>query len=143
MAVVYHNDGKLEDMAFIADGFVNYKLRLFQNDFTPAQGDSVGAFTEADYSGYSEQPLTFGAIVLNADEQAESTALYTVFAHDGGATPNEIFGWYIVHNDGGGDVIMHSERLVGPSDPGIPMEDIGDTIQVTPRKLQGNCPLIP
>jgi hypothetical protein len=103
-------------------------LKLFRNDYTPVKGSVAGDFTEANFSGYSGGVALGGwsapAIVGG---RAVSTANTVTQTHNGGATSNNIYGYYVV--DAGG-VVWWAER--DPNGP-ILMSVNGQQYQVIPK----------
>lgn len=75
----------------------NWNMHLFQNDVDPSDPETVLAdLTECDFSGYAAVGLTYPASVFNpATGKATCTPNTPVFAHDGGATANDVYGYFI------------------------------------------------
>ena len=108
------------------------KMRLFKNNFTPTRASVLADFTEADFSGYlavnvNESDASNGA--LNRHEKITQNITFT---HDGGATNNTIYGWYLEGNSSVNvngvqtrDVIAY-EKFATP----ITMDVNGDRIDV-------------
>jgi len=104
-----------------------YKLRLFQNNYTPLTTSVIGDFTEATFSGYAGQNIGSWAVAVLSGSKYILTAPALTFSHSGGATGNTIYGYYIV--TGGIAVAQWAER-----DPNGPrsMTASGDTYIITP-----------
>lgn len=120
----------LNDARLDADE-LNGVLHLYKNNFTPAITSVAGDFTEADFSGYAPYDFSAGgqnwpAAAADGSNNAESAHAIIDFIHNGGGTPNDIYGWYIV--DGAGNLIA-AERL-----PGAPFTCavLGAKVSVTP-----------
>jgi len=90
----------------------DYTLHLYKNNYTPVDGSVIGDFTEADFSGYSggEDITGWSAAVIVAG-RAESTGDPIDQTHNGGATGNTIYGFYVV--DSGGNLCW-AERDPNP-----------------------------
>lgn len=81
----------------LLDNFTTGIVRLFQNDFTPTRLTDVGAFTEADFTGYAE--VANGAFdqFLNTANWFELTQLTTLnWAQTADTVQNTVYGWYMV-----------------------------------------------
>jgi len=135
MAVVMPYEGRKRYLEGVVSSIATFELRLFKNNITPDVDTEFADFTQADFSGYNAQNLTLGALVRDGDDNARQTALLVQFAHSGGGTDNDIYGWYLIPN--GGSVVLFSERF---SDAPRAMDSLGDEINITPALTQGACP---
>jgi len=89
-----------------------YEVRLYKNDQTPGVTDSAGAYTNADFSGYSSITSP------SWPDASEDGGKWVIemefeFTHDGGGTGNTIYGYYVV--DSGGNLVM-AHRFGSPVD---------------------------
>lgn len=103
------------------------QVRLFQNNHTPAAGDTAAAYTECNFPGYVRQALpSLSPVTVSGGVASTSTATLS-WNHAGGAPSNTVYGWYMV--DGGGKLIAASLNGGGP----ITLSGVGQTysIQVT------------
>lgn len=78
-------------------------LRLYKNNHVPVVTDVLANYTIADFPGYGSQSLNdFGAVFLNADNEAESDTGVHTFVCTGvpAGGSQDIYGWYTV--DGAG-----------------------------------------
>jgi len=103
----------------------NLVLKLFQSNTTPAEGDTAGTYTEATFSGYSSITLTgasWGAASGGSIAYAQQT-----FTHNGGATSNSIYGYYMIQTTSG--TLFLAER-----DGAAPftLANNGDNVKITP-----------
>ena len=103
----------------------NLVLKLFQSNTTPAEGDTAGTYTEATFSGYSAITLTgasWGAASGGSIAYAQQT-----FTHNGGATSNSIYGYYMIQLTSG--TLFLAER-----DGSAPftLANNGDNVKITP-----------
>lgn len=137
MAVVYVFEGKERTLEVILSTLGNWSLRLFQNNVTPDNDTVLAALDVADFSGYSDFSVTWGGVVEDANGNAAATALVAEFIHSGGATANDIYGWYLVMQVGGTEKLTYCERF---SDAPRVMEFVDDEIDITPQMIQGACP---
>lgn len=137
MAVVYPKEGRSKHLNLIRSNGGSFEMRLFKNNLTPDLDTVVGDFTECDFSGYLAIGLSWGAVTINGDDNAEMVALVASFTHDGGATSNNVYGWYLVGGVGGTEYLAFCERFV---DAPRSMAGATDVINVTPAQTQGDCP---
>jgi hypothetical protein len=102
----------------------NLVLKLFQSNTTPAEGDTAGTYTEATFSGYSSATLT--GTSWGAASGSISYAQQT-FTHNGGATSNSIYGYYMTQTTSG--ILLLAER-----DGSAPftLANNGDNVKITP-----------
>lgn len=103
----------------------NLVLKLFQSNTTPAEGDTAVTYTEATFSGYAAITLTgasWGTAASGSIAYAQQT-----FTHNGGATSNSIYGYYMVQATSG--TLLLAER-----DAAAPftIQNNGDNIKITP-----------
>jgi len=109
----------------------NWTLKLFKSNTTPAEGDTAGTFTEADFTGYSAKTLTrsvsgstWATPSTAGGTTSSSYAAQTFTSSD--STSQTIYGYFIVGATTG--TLIYAERfgtarnLVSP-----------DTLTVTPR----------
>jgi hypothetical protein len=71
-------------------------LRLFQNNWTPADGDDEGDVTEANFSGYSAKTLTPGSWVITPGAPTTMAYPEQTFTADDDVDPAQtVYGAYI------------------------------------------------
>ena len=105
-----------------------YQIGLYKNDFTPAVDSDIGDITPANFSGYAGlQDLTSWASVVFIDPRASATHADVVWTHDGGGTPNDIYGYYVV--DGSGNLAWAERNASAP----VTISAAGQTYTVTPK----------
>jgi len=125
MAIVVPNVGERAMLTtLVAEG---HRYRLFQNNITPGEGDVLGDYTEADFSGYgSYKTATFGTPATSSGTSfVAGGSLY--WQHDGGGTSNTIYGYYVTKSD---DTTLLFAEKFGSSKS---MAALTDIIQVIPR----------
>jgi len=138
MTVVYAYEGKEVALEAIQAAYSVGVLTLFQNDIDPDNDSVYADFEFADFSGFAPvQPPTWGVTVPNVDGNAQQTALVCSFAHNGGGTANDIYGWAYLYYNGGTPYLAFAERF---DDAPRVMSGIGDVINITPAMTQGSCP---
>lgn len=105
-----------------------YKIGLYKNNFTPSNGSVIGDVMPADFSGYAGlQNLTSWASVTWIDPRASSTHGDVVWTHSGGATANDIYGYYVV--DAAGNLAWAERNASAP----VTISAAGQTYTVTPK----------
>lgn len=134
MALVQVNGGCVDSLnALRATYLPTLKIGLYQNDWSPRRGDSIGFVIPADFSGYSglHDLVTWNPAQLFGD-LAISVCSQRVWYHDGGVGGNWIFGIYVVNSVG---VLQWAER-----DPngGKAMESALSVYTFTPRYAVGS-----
>lgn len=113
--------------------FNTFTLHLFKNNWTPSPDDDVSDYTSANFSGYSSAALnSWGGAALNADLFAQVTHPDKVFTHNGGATNNDIYGYYVT--DSSGDLVWAERAAAAP----FAMDAGGKTYTVSPEMLLFN-----
>src|SRR6185369_1853146 len=94
----------LAGTAYVWTADANLSYHLYKNDLTPDKDTVLGDLVEADFSGYSSVTVTawnYGSISLDAEDRAFTTGTPdAVFTHSGGATDNDIYGYYVLGNSG-------------------------------------------
>lgn len=91
------------------------ELHLYQNNYTPGLGTVKADFTEADFDGYAEIVIPGWTVPLYdpvSGEPYNTPLTTTVFTDTGAATPNTIYGWYML--DAVGGQLMGCQRFDTP-----------------------------
>jgi len=97
-------------------------LRLYVNPHSPAVGDGSGAYTQASFPGYAPFAwTTWGAPVLDANNNDQYTAPDATFTCSGGGAVQNVYGYYAT--DGGGAVVFAEDNGLSG---GRPMLNAGD-----------------
>lgn len=96
--------------ALIAEG---PKLHLFKNNITPGKAHVLADFTEADFDGYAPQTISNWVATVVSGHIAITTPDPNTFTSTGGATPNDVYGYYVT--DSFNAVLWWAER-----DPAAP-----------------------
>lgn len=105
MSLVICNGGKVRLLQQLVSYLNGLTLRLFQNNHTPAIGDTAASYTEATFTGYSSQAITsFGTAYQNASNLGETDAAAMTFSMTGTTVTNNIYGYYVT--DSGGNLIF-------------------------------------
>ena len=130
MALMFPNNGEGDALAaFVAKAAAeNLKLRLYQNNITPAETDTAATYTVATFTGYAD--FTFTPANWTITEGAPSDASYAqqTFTSSADQTVQQIYGYLCTRLTSGR--IAWSERF--PAGP-YPVSNTGDTVKVTPK----------
>lgn len=130
MALKVVKDELLKTLQEQVDLFVAgpYQIGLYKNNFTPVDGSVIGDITPADFSGYAGlQDLLSWATPTWISPRASSTHANVVWTHNGGGTPNDIYGYYVV--DSLGDLAWAERNASAP----VTISAAGQTYTVTPK----------
>lgn len=107
------------------------KLKLFSNNHTPAQTDTVSSLTEVSGGGYAIITLTFAEWTITEGDPC--VALYNDYQDFNftGVTsgPGTIYGYYITDEDGTN--LLWEERFDSADVPFSPVN--GSLIRIKPR----------
>lgn len=132
MALLVPNDG-----AEIAIGcFVNKttpenpKLDIYNNDRTPAEGDTAASYTAATGGGYpGSQTLTGSSWTISADvDPAEASYAQQTFTWTSVPGTPSMYGYFVRTVTGG--ILMWAERFASPP---YTIANANDQIKVTPK----------
>lgn len=129
MALLVPNEGKLQILDLLNGGDfpTNVRLGLFQGTPTIDKDIVLGDLTPADFSGYSDATPAFDPAIILSDKGVIEQYPPTDFGHNGGATANDVTGYYVWDDLAG--VLLWLEAI----SPSIHMENNGDTIELTAR----------
>ncbi len=116
----------LDDFLHIVD----LKLHLYKSNTTPISTTVLTDLTEADFVGYAAQTIVKTNWTTPTNDgagRAISNNLLFNFAATSGATPNDIYGYYVTNT--GSTIIYWCERFTGAP---IPMSTTGATLSIVP-----------
>jgi hypothetical protein len=102
-------------------------LCLFKSNTTPAETDTAGSYTEADFTGYSNISLTGSSWTVT--EGAPTSAAYAqqTFTSSAGSQSQNVYGYYMKRTTSGR--IALAERF---TDGPYQIVNNGDQIKITP-----------
>ena len=105
----------------------NLVLKLFKSNTTPAESDTAATYTEADFTGYTDEALT--AASWTVTEGAPTSAAYPqlTFTSTAGSQSQNVYGYYVVGATSGR--LKWAERF---SDGPYTIVNNGDAIKITP-----------
>ncbi len=104
----------------------NLVLRLFKNNFTPADASVAGDFTEATFTGYAALTLTGASWVATPGAPSSIAYAQQTFTSSANQTAQTIYGYYLTQASSGkvvGAQLFTNPRIV---------ENLNDLIKVTP-----------
>jgi len=101
-------------------------LRLYENDITPAEGDTAGSYTQATIAGYAAINLVRATWGAAADNGGISSSTYPQQTFNFTGT-GVIVGYYVIKAIAG--TILWSERLF--TTPGQTFNNL-DSLKLTP-----------
>jgi len=124
MAFLVPNEG--ED--FMLEKIVNYTdiasqdliLRLYENNETPGETDTVGTYTEVTDGSYAAKTLTGSSWVISDGAGSYAQQAYTI------ATTQVVYGYYITNF--AGTILVLAERFASTINIGVG----GGTVNLTP-----------
>lgn len=103
-------------------------LRLYSNNHTPADADTVGDYTECTFPGYAAISLTgWSGAALNGSNKAETVLGPQTFTGGSIVTPEDIYGIFVTDVDG--DLI---DAEINPAGV-VSMSLAGQTYSYTPK----------
>lgn len=110
MAMIVHQHGRGDILRGGLGGSISGAiLRLFSNNITPAETDTVSAFTETTFTGYSAITLGTSPTVSDASPATATYAGPHEFTSSAGSQSVTVYGAYI--NRATGSRIIASERF--------------------------------
>lgn len=135
MALVICNDGKLA-LLNAKRGFLNTLfLHLYQNNHTPAAGDTFDDYTVCTFQGYFSQQLgNWGVPFLNAQGKGETDEVVHTFTATDGSIANYVFGYLVTDSN---DNLIFAE--LNPAGPFL-IDAAGKSFSVQPRMTETTDP---
>lgn len=120
---------KLLEMALKDAAVADQMLRLFVNDKTPVEADTVVSYTEMSTQGYAAQSLTrAGWTVSTSGGVSTAQNAQKTFTFNGTGGDTTVYGYFITMNDGANKVLW-AERFANP----VTIRNNGDQIKITPK----------
>lgn len=108
---------------------LQWVFHLYQNDFVPTPGVTLGDFTEATFAGYD--PVTIGVETFTTQSVTDHVATIPstetlLFPADEDASPQTIYGYFVTNPED--DSYQWCERFDTPR-----LVNPGDTVTIKPR----------
>jgi len=106
----------------------NLVLRLFKSNTTPAEGDTAGTYTEADFTGYAALTLAGASWTVTPGAPSQAAYAQQTFTSSAEQASQSIYGYYLTRLTGG--ELVYAERF---TDGPYAIAHLGDAIKVTPQ----------
>lgn len=106
----------------------NLVLRLFKSNTTPAEGDTAGTYTEADFTGYAALTLAGASWTVTPGAPSQAAYAQQTFTSSAEQASQSIYGYYLTRLTGG--ELVYAERF---TDGPYAITHLGDAIKVTPQ----------
>ncbi|MCB0256007.1 MAG: hypothetical protein KDI55_19985 [Anaerolineae bacterium] len=133
MALVLVNQG--EDIALKAllahTAGQDQRLKLYQNNVTPAETDTEAGYTEATFTGYSDVAMAGSSWGFTPGAPSEAAFAQQTFTSSADQTSQSIYGYFVTQQTSG--LLVWAERF--PAGP-YAIANNGDNIKVTPKITQ-------
>lgn len=104
------------------------KVKLFQNNIVPGPNTILGDYTEATYSGYAAEAITWSDPTIADDGSIEVIGIVGEFRPTSSVVVNSIYGLLLV--DTTGAILYAGARFDAPP---LPMNSVLDAIVPTLR----------
>lgn len=123
---VIPNEGKLRLLACLTGGVgtADWRIMLIKADFTLSESLEYLDLSFADFSGYAAATPSFGAPAI-VGGKAKAVDAQRTFLHNGGATPNTIYGHALVDTD------VNKLLKVQKESTSVTMAAVNDSYKVT------------
>lgn len=106
----------------------NLVLRLFKSNTTPAEADTAGTYTEADFTGYASITLTGASWTTVQGAPSQASYAQQSFTSSADQASQNVYGYYLTRLAGG--ELVYAERF---SDGPYAIAHLNDVIKVTPQ----------
>lgn len=87
----------------------SYTLKLYKTDVTPAESDTAGSYTVADFTDYANKTLTRSGWAGASTAGGTTTTSYAQQSWTCGATGNTIYGYFVIGTTSG--VLLWAEKF--------------------------------
>lgn len=130
MTILVPNNGEGDFLSYALNKSTpeNAVLRLFKSNTTPAETDTAGTYTEADFAGYAAITLTGASWTVSEGAPTEASYAQQTFTRSSTGTAQNIYGYYTTRATSGR--IAWVERF---SDAPVVLTNANDKINITPK----------
>lgn len=102
-----------------------HQLHLYKNNYTPVAGSVFGSFTEADFSGYASQAMSYSTATLIGDFAVMVDSATRTFTVGAGGVSNTVYGYFVM--DVASGILVYAERFSAS----VNMTTVGDSLAIT------------
>ncbi len=129
MALLVTNEGETIALKALLNHTAgqNLVLKLFKSNTTPAEADTVGTYTEADFTGYVSLTLTGSSWVVTPGAPTSAAYAQQTFTSSADQSAQNVYGYYLIQTTSG--TLVYAERFTGAP---FVIQNNGDNIKVTP-----------
>lgn len=129
MALLVTNEGEVIALKALLNHTAgqNLVLKLFKSNTTPAETDTAGTYTEADFTGYSAITLTGSSWVVTPGAPSSAAYAQQTFTSSADQSAQNVYGYFLVQTSSG--TLVYAERFTGAP---FVIQNNGDNIKVTP-----------
>jgi hypothetical protein len=129
MSLVVVNQGEVRALKALLNHTAgqNLVLKLYKNNVTPAETDTEGAYTEADFTGYSNVTLTGSSWTVTSGAPSSAAYAQQTFASSADQAAQSIYGYFYVQVTSG-ELVIAERFSNGP----YTIANNGDSVKVTP-----------
>lgn len=107
----------------------NLFLRLYSNNVTPGESDTIATYTQVSGGGYAQKTLTAASWTVSSGNPSSGLYAAQDFEFTGATdAPGTVYGYYVVD---GSNILRWAERFPEGVLPFSPV--LGSLIRVTPR----------
>jgi hypothetical protein len=129
MAILVPNGGEVLALSYLVNKGTpeNLVLCLFKSNTTPAEGDTVGTYTEANFTGYASITLTGASWTVTPGAPSSASYAEQTFTSSAGSQNQDIYGYFLKRVSTGD--LVYAERFASGL---INIANNGDAIKITP-----------
>lgn len=129
MALLVTNEGEVIALKALLNHTAgqNLVLKLFKSNTTPAEADTAGTYTEADFTGYSAVTLTGSSWTVTPGAPSSASYAQQTFTSSADQSAQNVYGYFLVQTSSG--TLVYAERFTGAP---FVIQNNGDNIKVTP-----------
>jgi hypothetical protein len=129
MAGIFVGNGESLSLQYLinkATTTYNLILKLYQNNHTPVYADTVSAYTEATFTGYSAITLTGASWTMSGSDPTTASYAQQSFTSSANQSAQTIYGYYLIRAT---QLDLIAAELFASA---IIIQYNGDTINITP-----------
>jgi hypothetical protein len=134
MAGVLVNNGEDRMLGLLVNksgySLATLQLRLFKSNTTPAETDTAGTYTEADFTGYASVQMASADWTLTPGAPSQAVGAQKSFTSSADQSAQTIYGYYLTEN--GSNALVAAERFAASAS----VANNGDIVKVTPTLTQ-------